>query len=111
MRLFFFFQWNREELQEVRNNSLYMLFWHTPVNYPLWFLRDLICMSALSPLFYAFFKYLKIYGLLILLALYLSVWETNIAGLSMTAIMFLEQVPIWEFIKRMFWRFVRSSGM
>ena len=77
-----------EELQEVRNNSLYMLFWHTPVNYPLWFLRDLICMSALSPLFYAFFKYLKIYGLLILLALYLSVWETNIAGLSMTAIMF-----------------------
>lgn len=51
-------------------------------------LRDLICMSALSPLFYAFFKYLKIYGLLILLALYLSVWETNIAGLSMTAIMF-----------------------
>lgn len=26
-----------EELQEVRNNSLYMLFWHTPVNYPLWF--------------------------------------------------------------------------
>ena len=65
-----------------------MLFWHTPVNYPLWFLRDLICMSALSPLFYAFFKYLKIYGLLILLALYLSVWETNIAGLSMTAIMF-----------------------
>lgn len=58
------------------------------MNYPLWFLRDLICMSALSPLFYAFFKYLKIYGLLILLALYLSVWETNIAGLSMTAIMF-----------------------
>ena len=54
-----------EELQEVRNNSLYMLFWHTPVNYPLWFLRDLICMSALSPLFYAFFKYLKIYGLLL----------------------------------------------
>ena len=77
MRLFFFFQWNRGGTTGSQNNSLYMLFWHTPVNYPLWFLRDLICMSALSPLFYAFFKYLKIYGLLILLALYLSVWETN----------------------------------
>ena len=73
---FSFFNWNRgRNYRKSGINSLYMLFWHTPVNYPLWFLRDLICMSALSPLFYAFFKYLKIYGLLILLALYLSVWE------------------------------------
>lgn len=108
---FSFFNGTGEELQEVRNNSLYMLFWHTPVNYPLWFLRDLICMSALSPLFYAFFKYLKIYGLLILLALYLSVWETNIAGLSMTAIMFFGAGSYMGIYKKNVLRFVRSSGM
>ena len=80
--LFFFFSMEPgEELQEVRNgNALHLLFWHTPVNYPLWFLRDLICCVCVVSIILCFlFKYLKIYGLLILLALYLSVWETNIA--------------------------------
>lgn len=77
-----------EELLNIENNSWYTLFWHTPVNYPLWFLRDLICMSVLTPLFYLFFRYLKVYGLLILATLYLSGRETHMAGLSMSAFMF-----------------------
>ena len=77
-----------EELLSLKNTPWYILFWHTPANYPMWFLRDLLCMSVLAPLFYLFFRYLKIYGMLILLILYLSGWETNIAGLSMSAIMF-----------------------
>lgn len=77
-----------EELLNIENNSWYTLFWHTPVNYPLWFLRDLICMSVLSPLFYLFFRYLKVYGLFMLVVLYLSGWENNVPGLSMSAFMF-----------------------
>ncbi|CDA84312.1 acyltransferase family protein [Bacteroides congonensis] len=77
-----------EDLLKFRNTAWHVLFWQTPVNYPLWFLRDLICMSVLSPLFYVFFKYLKAYGLLVLTILYLSAWESNVAGLSMSAFMF-----------------------
>lgn len=77
-----------EDLLKFRGTSLYEMFWHTPVNYPLWFLRDLICMSVLSPVFYIFFKYLKGCGLLILTVLYLSAWESHVAGFSMSAFMF-----------------------
>lgn len=77
-----------EELLNLKNTPWYILFWHTPANYPMWFLRDLLCMSVLTPLFYLFFRYLKVYGVFILTILYLSAWETNVAGLSMSAIMF-----------------------
>ncbi|MCS2713344.1 hypothetical protein NXW16_07115 [Bacteroides thetaiotaomicron] len=42
----------------------------------------------IGPLFYLFFRFLKGYGVLILVILYLSAWETDVAGLSMSAIMF-----------------------
>ena len=77
-----------EELSSLRATPWYILFWHTPANYPMWFLRDLLCMSVLAPLFYLFFRFLKGYGVLILVILYLSAWETDVAGLSMSAIMF-----------------------
>ncbi|MCS2449223.1 acyltransferase [Bacteroides thetaiotaomicron] len=77
-----------EELLNLQNTPWYILLWHTPANYPLWFIRDLICMSVLTPFFYLFFRYLKAYGVLILVILYLSAWETNVAGLSMSAFMF-----------------------
>ena len=77
-----------EELSSLRVTPWYILFWHTPANYPMWFLRDLLCMSVLAPLFYLFFRFLKGYGVLILVILYLSAWETDVAGLSMSAIMF-----------------------
>ena len=77
-----------EELLSLRATPWYILFWHTPANYPMWFLRDLLCMSVLAPLFYLFFRFLKGYGVLILVILYLSAWETDVAGLSMSAIMF-----------------------
>lgn len=73
---------------DIHNQSWYELFWLGPVNFPLWYLRDLICMSLLTPLFYYLFKYIKVYGLLILVALYLTTWEINIKGFSMTASMF-----------------------
>ena len=49
-------------------------FWHIlwdwydgmPIDYPLWFVRDLILFTICTPLIYLFWKYLKVYGLLIL---------------------------------------------
>lgn len=61
-----------------------------PINYPLWYLRDLICMNLIFPLFYLSFKYLRgrIAGLLFL-ALYLWGIELSIPGFSSTAIFFV----------------------
>lgn len=53
---------NSDMLTKVFQTSafagLYELFW-APANFPLWFLRDLIIMVAVSPLLYYFIKYLK----------------------------------------------------
>ncbi|MCL7988414.1 acyltransferase [Sphingobacterium sp. lm-10] len=77
-----------ESYAQFSHVSLYDLFWGMPVNFPLWYLRDLIAMTIISPLFFYFFKHLKIYGLLILAVFYLSVFESGLPGLSSTAIFF-----------------------
>ncbi len=76
-------------LQEVlKPQSLYNIFWGTPANFPLWYMRDLICMMLLTPVLYGYLKATKIYGVLILLVLYLSVVESGVPGLSTTAFFF-----------------------
>lgn len=42
------------------DDLLYKLFWE-PINYPFWFLRELILYVAISPLIYVLFKVLKVY--------------------------------------------------
>lgn len=49
-------------------SNIYELFW-TPVNFPLWFLRDLIVMVAISPILYYVIKYLKWFAPIIVLSL------------------------------------------
>lgn len=48
-----------------------MYLWNTsngsPIDYPLWFIRDLILIVLGSPLIYSFLKKLGVYGLLLLL--------------------------------------------
>lgn len=44
-----------------------------PIVVPLWFIRDLIVLSILSPLVYFFVKYLKIWGIAVLAL----VWASN----------------------------------
>ncbi|MCL1665345.1 acyltransferase [Elizabethkingia ursingii] len=72
----------------IKDLSLYNIFWGLPINYPLWYVRDLIVMTIAAPLFYYLFKYTKFYGLLIILAIYLSTIEFNIPGLGTTAIFY-----------------------
>ncbi|MCT4205498.1 acyltransferase [Elizabethkingia anophelis] len=72
----------------LNSSSLYNILWTGPINFPLWYLRDLIVMTILTPLFYYFFKYTKFIGLLLILVIYLSTIESNIPGLSTTAIFY-----------------------
>lgn len=67
--------------------SLPEMFWtrQFPINYPLWYLRDLICMVILSPVIFLYFRYLKFWGFIILLALNLFNIQTGVPGLSLTA--------------------------
>lgn len=73
---------------QIQQSSFYYMFWRDPFVYPLWYLRDLICMVVLSPVFYLLFKYTKGLGLLLIVIPYLMVWESNVPGLSTTAFMF-----------------------
>ncbi|MDO5523432.1 MAG: acyltransferase family protein [Bacteroidia bacterium] len=80
---------NTEELAFLKSSSVYALLWEMPINFPLWFMRDLLCMSVIAPVIYLFFKYTKIYGLAALVIFYVfSGWETGVPGFSMRAIVF-----------------------
>ena len=68
--------------------SAYYSLWEGPLLFPLWYLRDLICMVMLSPLFYLLFKYARVWGLLLLALAYLLVWESGTPGFGSTAILF-----------------------
>lgn len=74
--------------ETLQNASLYKLFWGMPVNFPLWYVRDLICMVLLSPLFYILFKHVKYFGMILIGSLYFANIETQIPGLSATALFF-----------------------
>ena len=41
--------------------------WIAPASFPLWFLRDLMCIVVLSPIIFLFIKYLRIWGVLLFL--------------------------------------------
>lgn len=60
---------NGDIIEKIGSGSLVsglaIVFWE-PANFPLWFLRDLILMVAVSPLLYYFIKYLKWWAPLLL---------------------------------------------
>lgn len=62
--------WNL--LMAVKQNSLEVNSFWTPVNMPLWFLRDLIIVSLLTPIIYIGVKRLGWWIALILLPIYLT---------------------------------------
>ena len=57
-----------------------------PIAHHLWFVRDLIVVSILSPIVYAFVKWFKAVGIFLLCILWLFRFETHLPGLSMIAI-------------------------
>lgn len=61
------------ELTATWGGCGWRIFWNCqegmPLDYPLWFIRDLILLTAASPLVYALCRYLKGFGLLLLAVL------------------------------------------
>lgn len=68
--------------------DLYNMFWGMPANYPLWYIRDLMCMVIASPMLYWLIKEMKSVALLLLFLAYMFVYESNIPGFSTTAFFF-----------------------
>lgn len=85
------FGWYDEGLE---NRTLYELFWASPADFPLWYLRDLICMTILTPLFYYLFKVTRGMLLYMIGGLYFLGVECNVPGLSSTAI-FYYSCGVW----------------
>lgn len=71
-----------------------------PLNEPLWYLRDLILMVLLSPLFYLLMRYLRVFGIILLGLWYLSAVELGIVGLSLTAIFYFGLGAFFSISKR-----------
>lgn len=60
-----------------------------PIDGPLWFIRDLFIVSVfITPVIYLIIKYLKIFGMMVLSALFLLGLMPNIPGLSGMAIFY-----------------------
>lgn len=61
---------------------------NSPINLPLWFVRDLMVLVLFSPVIFVIAKNLKFVGVMILIAFYLLGIELPIAGFSTTGIAF-----------------------
>lgn len=83
----------QEYFLSLWNQDIYHIWWDItsgtmPYDSPLWYVRDLIVMCVLSPVVYLFIRKTSHYGITLLVLLYVLGINTNIVGLSMTAITF-----------------------
>lgn len=100
-----------EEFETVRRLDIFNWIWTGPVDFPLWYLRDLICMTVLAPVFFFLCKYLKAGAPLILIIFYLSGLSIPITGMGSTAITFfglgaffgINRINIIEFCTQIKW--------
>ena len=79
------------ELEMVRQGPLHWFF-TGPADFPLWFLRDLMLLTLLSPLMYLFFKRFRWLSLTLLVLLYLSPLDPRIP--TMRSIFFFS-IGVW----------------
>lgn len=60
--------------------QLLSYYWGDVIVYPLWYIRDLMVLCALSPILYQILSWTRGYILLPLLVLFLIGWECGVAG-------------------------------
>ncbi|MCI0920474.1 acyltransferase family protein [Sphingobacterium rhinopitheci] len=68
--------------------TLYDSFWGGPINFPLWYIRNLIVIIILSPVIYYFIKYTKIYGLIALYIFYVLFHNNYSNVIEITTVLF-----------------------
>lgn len=69
------------------NRSVESLLWDS-IDAPLWYIRDLMCMMLLSPLFFYLLRYLSWGGIIAIFIPYALQVETGVLGLGSTAAFF-----------------------
>lgn len=85
-RIFIHFGFQTDDFYyQVKTMGLFWILWKMPIDFPLWYVRDLMCMVVLAPLFYFVIKRLGYWGIILLGLWYFSTLETNIPGFSSTA--------------------------
>jgi uncharacterized membrane protein len=104
---FFHFPYD-ESYAVLQSQSLFMLFWTSPIDYPLWFVRDLMCMSIIAPVFYFMIKYLKGYTVLLLAIAYVCALSVNVPGFHPRTIMFFGAGAYFGIYKKNFLLFFKK---
>lgn len=79
-----------------------------PIDLPLWYLRDLIVVSVISPLIYICIKKFKLLTVITAMSLYLAGFYTNLPGFSSTAIAFYSMGAYFSIMKIDFSSFFRK---
>lgn len=88
--------------------GIFGIFWNYPLNIPLWYLRDLMCMFFISPLLFIICKRYDWPAILVLFFMYCFNLETNIPGFSSVAIIYftigsyfaIKRIDIISFVNR-----------
>ena len=80
------FVWDVNHWGDVNHPWLWWTSYSTgPIDFPLWFLRDLIVVTVLTPLIYLAVKKLKIFAVILLFAAYVSDFWVVCPGFRITA--------------------------
>lgn len=83
----------------IKQHKIPTLFWD-PINYPLWYLRDLFSMIIFSPIIFYAVKYTKYLLPIILQTLFILGIETHIPGLSIVSIAFFSTGAYFAIFKK-----------
>lgn len=85
-----------DELSVVKQGILYW-FITGPADFPLWFLRDIMVMSLISPFLYPLYKRIPWISLLLLILIYLNPWSFQFLS---TRAVFYFSIGAWMSINR-----------
>lgn len=96
--------WNTQEINPQNENTF-------PINYPFWFIRDLMIVMLCSPVIYALIKRLKYYAVLFLGICWFGGFWLGWVGFSITAFFFFAAGAYFSIHQKDFTDLVKSKTM